>query len=306
MASELAYNPAHGSVAYAALSHQYPYAALDGAPGVTQGQTSSSAQAFSPGNVSQYQGAASGASGGSMQQNGSSFQFTSAPPAPYSRGLAAQQAFQQQQQQSLRHSASPQPPNANSPVHHPTPRTYPMAAPPLPNTPNSANNSNAAPSPISPQSPGAKSREQQRIDVLFDINVELLQEVNKLQNEGKGGAISPQQVQQAREQGKPDTMASEEYIQCLRRVQANLAYLMPKAQTDPAQQAKAPPGPAHMTAPSHMPQLEDKYKTLRELFPGWQGLDNRSAGLSAGPSASSPRPNTQNGMTAPSAGTPTA
>lgn len=297
MASELAYN-APGSVAYPALN-AYPYAALDGSAGVTQGQTNS-AQAFSPGNVSQYQGAASGGSGGSMQQNGSSFQFTSAPPAPYSRSLAQQQAFQQQQ--SLRHSASPQPPNANSPVHHPTPRTYPMAAPPLPNTPNSANNSNAAPSPISPQSPGAKSREQQRIDILFDINVELLQEVNKLQNEGKGGAISPQQVQQAREQGKPDTMASEEYIQCLRRVQANLAYLMPKAQSDPAQQAKAPPGPAHMTAPPHMPQLEDKYKTLRELFPGWQGLDNRSAG----PTASSPRPNTQNGMTAPSGGTPTA
>ncbi|KAI5364208.1 hypothetical protein Slin15195_G098660 [Septoria linicola] len=180
-----------------------------------------------------------------------------------------------------------------------------MAAPPLPNTPNSAHISNAAPSPTSPQSPSASSREQQRSNILLEINIELLQEVNELQAQGKGGAISPQQVQQARSEGRPDTMASEEYIQCLRRVQANLAYLMPKAQTDPSQQAKGPLGPAHMTAPPHMPRLEEKYKTLRDLFPGWQGLDFRQAG--SGPSSASPRPNSQqqNGMTAPFAATPT-
>lgn len=162
-----------------------------------------------------------------------------------------------------------------------------MAAPPLPNTPNSQA---AGQSPGSPQSPGAQSREQQRYDLLLDINTELLLETNRLQKEDKGGHISPQQVQQARSEGKPDRMASEEYIQCLRRSQANLAYLMPKAQSGDV--SKAPPGPAHMTHPPHMPQLEEKYKRLRELFPGWQGLDNRAGP----PNASSPSAG-QNGMT---------
>lgn len=172
--------------------------------------------------------------------------------------------------------------NQNSPVK------YPMAAPPppLPQTPSShqqPSNSDAVPSPGTPLSPGAQSKDQQRIDLLFEINVELLQEVNRLQNEGEGGAISAQQVEQLNRQGKPATMASDKYIHCLRRVQANLAYLMPKAQPDPATQQKAPPGPAHMTPPPHMSQLQEKYERLRELFPDWHGLDHRMPASSSSP-----------------------
>lgn len=215
-------------------------------------------------------------------------------PAPAQQQYA-QQIYQQQQyqQQDHRQSASP---------HAPTPPTkYPMAAPPLPNTPSTqqAPASNAAPSPMSPQSPGSQHREQQRISLIFEINVELLQEVNRLQAEGHGGAISLQQLTQLRNEGKPDKMASDEYIQTLRRVQANIAYLMPKASNDPSgqTQAKAPPGPAHMTPPPHMPQLHPKYEQLRELFPGWPGMDQRPS-----QSSSSPRPNgpnATNGMMPP-------
>lgn len=174
-----------------------------------------------------------------------------------------------------------------------------MAAPPLPQTPGNqqAPVNNTAPSPISPQSPGSQHREQQRISLLFEVNVELLQEVNRLQAEGHGGAISPQQLMQLRNEGKPDKMASDEYIQCLRRVQANLAYLMPKASTDPSGQAKAPPGPAHMTPPPHMSQLQARYEQLRDLFPGWSGLDHRPSQSSSPPRPNGP--NATNGMMPP-------
>lgn len=173
-----------------------------------------------------------------------------------------------------------------------------MAAPPLPNTPTAPPQSASSNTPTSPQSPGSQNREQQRISVLFEINVALLQEVNRLQAEGHGGAISPQMVMQFRNEGKPDKMASDEYIQCLRRVQANLSYLAPKASADASGGASkpGPPGPAHMTAPAHMPQLLPKYEQLRELFPGWTGMDHRLS-----QSSSSPGPNATNGM-----GTPTA
>ncbi|EME81111.1 uncharacterized protein MYCFIDRAFT_215845 [Pseudocercospora fijiensis CIRAD86] len=169
-----------------------------------------------------------------------------------------------------------------------------MAAPPLPQTPvnkSQADNGNAASPPKGPQSPASQSREEQRINLLFEINVELLQEVNRLQAEGKGGAISPQQVAQLKAQGQPAVQASEEYIQCLRRVQANLAYLMPKAQPEQANPAKASQGPAHMTPPPHMPQLQEKYDRLKVLFDGWPGLDARMAASSASPKPQQTGPN---------------
>ncbi|KXS98997.1 hypothetical protein AC578_6139 [Pseudocercospora eumusae] len=177
----------------------------------------------------------------------------------------------------------------------PPPIKYPMAAPQLPHTPvdnqSQVNNGNAASSPKGAQSPASQSREEQRINLLFDINVELLQEVNRLQAEGKGGAISPQQAAQLKAQGQPAVQASEDYIQCLRRVQANLAYLMPKAQPDQANPAKASQGPAHMTPPPHMPQLQDKYDRLKVLFDGWPGLDARMAASSASPKPQQSGPN---------------
>jgi hypothetical protein len=107
-------------------------------------------------------------------------------------------------------------------------------------------------------------------------------------------------------------MASDEYIQCLRRVQANFAYLMPKAQSSSGQstvnEAKQLPGPAHMTPPPHMPQgMKEKYEQLKELFPEWQGLDQRMA---AQQQHSSPRPGAQaggaNGAASSNSTTPTA
>lgn len=166
-----------------------------------------------------------------------------------------------------------------------------MAAPPLPQTPAAVQQSGGtnSGSPKAAQSPGTLAREQKRTELLLDINGELLQEINNLQAQGRGGAVNPQHQQQLRALNMSESMASEEYIQCLRRVQANLAYLMPRA--DAGQASKAPPGPAHMTAPAHMPQLQAKYEQLKELFPGWPGLENRMP-----QNASSPRTNQMNSM----------
>jgi hypothetical protein len=165
-----------------------------------------------------------------------------------------------------------------------------MAAPPLPQTPNAVQHAgaSAAVSPQAPQSPGTQAREQKRVDMLLEINIDLLQEINSLQSQGRGGAMNPQHQLQLRQLNMDDSMAAEEYIQCLRRVQANLAYLAPRA--DAQQAFKAPPGPAHMTPPVHMPQLQSKYEQLRELFPGWAGNDARMA------QAGSPRTSQMNSM----------
>jgi hypothetical protein len=169
-----------------------------------------------------------------------------------------------------------------------------MAAPPLPQTPNAIQyaGASAAVSPQAQQSPGTQAREQKRVDMLLEINIELLQEINSLQAQGRGGAMNPQHQLQLRQLNMDDSMAAEEYIQCLRRVQANLAYLAPRA--DIQQAMKAPPGPAHMTPPAHMPQLQSKYDQLRELFPGWAGNDVRMAQSAGSPGVS--QTNSMNGV----------
>ncbi|KAF2724053.1 hypothetical protein K431DRAFT_218686 [Polychaeton citri CBS 116435] len=167
-----------------------------------------------------------------------------------------------------------------------------MAAPPLPQTPSAGTQpsqgasavGSGAPSPTvgTPQSPAAggnitsSSLEQRRVALLLDINLDLLQEINRLQAQGKGGATSPQHLQQLKSTGQPVAMASEEYIQCMRRVQANMSYLVPLHSGTPA---KKPPGPVHMTPPPHLAaQLAVKYEQLKEAFPGWPGYDHRMSG----------------------------
>ncbi|KAK5124464.1 hypothetical protein LTR85_001681 [Meristemomyces frigidus] len=230
--------------------------------------------------------------------------------APYSQAVPAQESAPHPPQQhgfSHSQSASPQQrlsPNAASQAQaqpkqqtQSPPSRYPMAAPPLPHTPNqhqAASSTASAPSPGTPQTPGSQNREQQRVTLLLDINVELLQEVSRLQSEGKGGAINPQQQAQLKSQGQQMELAADEFVQVLRRIQANLGYLMPKAQND---QQKAPKGPAHMTPPPHMPYLQLRYDQLQELFPEWQGMDRRTSASSASPQSNG----AANGMAAPTA-----
>jgi hypothetical protein len=171
-----------------------------------------------------------------------------------------------------------------------------MAAPPLPNSP--AMNPNAS-TPSTPQTPaGAQNQpsgpEQQRIALLLSINTQLLQESQKLQSEGKGGATNAQQATQMQAAGQPAALASPEYIDVLRHIQANLAYLMPSAQG--GDKSKVPKGPQFMAPPQHMqsgPQYEElrtQYEELKRLFPDWTGYDARAAMQQAPQASASPNP----------------
>lgn len=88
------------------------------------------------------------------------------------------------------------------------------------------------------------TKEENRVTLLMSINEEILSEISRLQSLGQGGAVNPQQALQLRNAGQSDKLASEDYVQLLRRVQGNLAYLMPRAgnQSGGEQSAKVPPG----------------------------------------------------------------
>ncbi|KAK0263853.1 hypothetical protein LTS09_002204 [Friedmanniomyces endolithicus] len=266
----------------AAYPYQQPaqYHALTASQSPAFSAQTRTSQAYLPGPQSGYDGghAAMALTGGAAQ----------AVPAQAPTGPQPQLA---------RHtaSASPQPrpsPHAVSSSQQTPPNNnnkYPMAAPPLPRSPANqqaaaaSQQGSASPSAHpTPQSPGSHSREQQRVALLLDINTDMLHEVNRLQAEGKGGATTPQIQAQMKAAGQPADLASEEYTQVLRRVQANLGYLMPVAQND-AQ--KTPRGPAYMSPPAHMPQLQPKFDQLRELFPDWQGFEPRVSQSSMSPGA---------------------
>ncbi|KAF4549049.1 Hypothetical protein D9617_24g017640 [Elsinoe fawcettii] len=161
-----------------------------------------------------------------------------------------------------------------------SPQKYPMAAPPLPASVRQQSPNSNTSQPSSPQSAAHAAREKERVTLLLDINLELLQEMNKLQAEGKGGAPTPQLAAAQKAQGGSDKLASDEYIQVFYRVSSNITYLynQPDMQLlDPrnagqAPQKKGPPHPPQfMWAPPHMQSLNEKYAALRKLFPGWLG-----------------------------------
>ncbi|KAF2487433.1 hypothetical protein BDY17DRAFT_288959 [Neohortaea acidophila] len=222
------------------------------------------------------------------------------PMQPYAANFPLQQQQQQQQPHPTgRQSAQPRAslsPNATSqhttprPSSSSTPTQYPMAAPPLPQQPAaSAQQSDHVLTPTgnttsTAQSPSLapSTREQQRLALVLEINQDLLAEMARLQSENQGGAISPQQAMQMKQAGQSDKMASDDYIQLLRRLQGNIAYLMPRMGQQMQPDARTLPGPAFMQHPQQLPTLAEKYERLRELFPEWAGNDAKLLAMSAG------------------------
>lgn len=132
--------------------------------------------------------------------------------------------------------------------------------------------------PSQPQSPSAAvspAVEKERIGLMLEINIELLQEIHNLQSQGKGGAQNIQQAEQFRAKGLSDTIATPEYLQTLLRLHANLGYCCAQSDMQTKPGAKAPHPPSYMRAPPSMPSLEPKYARLRQLFPGWVGKDGQ-------------------------------
>ncbi|KAI1924539.1 hypothetical protein LOZ65_003022, partial [Ophidiomyces ophidiicola] len=103
----------------------------------------------------------------------------------------------------------------------------------------------------------AAAREKARVTVLLDINSALLQEVVHLQAAGKAGVANQPTT----------TKASPAYVDCMRRLQANLAYLATIADRAKKAGAHAPAAPAIMTPPPSLPALQPAYAQLNDLFP---------------------------------------
>jgi hypothetical protein len=146
------------------------------------------------------------------------------------------------------------------------------------------------PAPGSPSQAQAAAREKARVTVLLEINTQLLQEVVSLQAQGKAGT-NPNQGQQSptsptsatdpssnltNSPGEPPKSAggtsqakppSQEYAECMRRLQANLSYLAAIADAKKKTNGALPAGPAIMTPPPHLPPMAELYQKLNGLFP---------------------------------------
>lgn len=144
------------------------------------------------------------------------------------------------------------------------------------------------------QSPPSVVREKARVSVLLEINSHLLQEVVSLQAQGKAGgpptSIPQQSPTQEAGAASPTSatdpsnplnnspigptkpagarIPSQEYIECMRRLQANLAYLAAIADAKKKAAGSVPAAPAIMAPPSHLSDVRELYKKLNALFAG--------------------------------------
>ncbi|KAF7872375.1 hypothetical protein EAF04_003296 [Stromatinia cepivora] len=195
------------------------------------------------------------------------------------------------------------PPNPNQ-QHHQTANNSQQGGMSLtPQTPSfppgSRNPENAGTAMGTPLSPGSEVREKERVTVLLDINKEMLKEVMQiiaLQTELKSNKTEDP-AEKAKLETEHKVLASE-YIQCMRRLQSNLAYLAAIADRSHKPAAQVPSHPAVMFAPPLTPKpahtdptsaitnsddpaskaeekhedrgeiLKELYKRLQALYPG--------------------------------------
>jgi hypothetical protein len=164
--------------------------------------------------------------------------------------------------------------------------------------------------PTAGQSPATAAREKARVSALLDINSILLQEVINLQAAGKAGGPPNQQASQdnnpsptsdqATDGAKgPSQKPSLEYVECMRRLQANLAYLATIADRAKKSGGVAPTAPAIMTPPPNMPAVNELYNKLNELFrpsKGAVGTPQPSPQGTPGNSKPSPSPATESAV----------
>ncbi|GAM42532.1 hypothetical protein TCE0_044f16593 [Talaromyces pinophilus] len=130
-----------------------------------------------------------------------------------------------------------------------------------------------------PQSPAAAARERARVTALLDINSALLQELLNLQAAGKSGGApqapstsTPEQSSSPGSATEPASASSDaprkpsqEYVECLKRLQSNLVYL---ASVTDRSKKPVSAAPAILSPPPHMGNLNEQYTKLNELFAG--------------------------------------
>ncbi|KAF2735407.1 hypothetical protein EJ04DRAFT_435054 [Polyplosphaeria fusca] len=181
----------------------------------------------------------------------------------------AQHHLQQQHQQSPTVPSNSQPAMAAAAVSQPQTSQAMQAQTPT------------KPVPQSPVSPAAQARESERYTTLLDINNLLIKELMNLNGQGKAGPIGPT-PQDSKPDGEKPQQATKEYMEALRRLQSNLAFLAQNAEKNHKPNQSIQPGPAIMTAPAAPAELVELYTKLQGLYPGWKGQ--------TGPPKSSPGP----------------
>lgn len=166
----------------------------------------------------------------------------------------------------------PKPPHMN-PSQGPSPVTQPLSQP------ISQSGTQPGTQPGTPaQSPAQAhaqaqmaAREKARVSTLLDINSALLQEVLNLQVAGKVGSASGPDgngsSDGAADPAKANQKPSPEYMECMRRLQANLGYLATIADRAKKSGGVAPQAPGIMSPPPNLPALHELYVKLNELFP---------------------------------------
>lgn len=169
--------------------------------------------------------------------------------------------------------------------------------------------------PVTPVSPQSADRERARVSVLLDINAHLLQEVVSLQLQGKAGATSTQTQQSPiKDSAASPTSATDptnplnqspidpskasggkppspEYVECMRRLQANLSYLAAIADAKKKASGTLPSGPAIMVPPAHLADVTELYKKLNALFPhASQSAVNKAMAIASAQTSKSQAP----------------
>ncbi|KAK7403665.1 hypothetical protein QQX98_010547 [Neonectria punicea] len=150
--------------------------------------------------------------------------------------------------------STPQPPSQGQ---TPTNQQQPSVGVSTPQTPTFSVNQgptvNGGSAGGTPLSPGTESRDKERFALLLDINHELLYESIQIQAtqqelkkehaaEGNGNGNGGE-----KKLTEEETLFQQDYLQCMRRLQANLSYMAALADRKP--EVKAPPCPAYLSAP---------------------------------------------------------
>ncbi|KAI0390967.1 hypothetical protein F5Y17DRAFT_442492 [Xylariaceae sp. FL0594] len=174
-----------------------------------------------------------------------------------------------------------------SPINVQTPQTPTF---PTQSQGNGANGTSAGSTPVSP---GADPRDKERVGIILEINNELLLEAMQIQSTQyiiKKERGNEGNANNGDKKAPEEELLTQDYIQCMRRLQTNLSYLAALADKErkPAQQSQ--PHPLYLKAPTlntnvrlrqaqdgseaktDAPDREETAKYLAELYKKLQAL----------------------------------
>ncbi|RGP75305.1 cyc8-general repressor of transcription [Fusarium sporotrichioides] len=178
---------------------------------------------------------------------------TPQPPSQSQTPTNHQQQQQQQSQPPPLQPQQPQQPQGQMQGQVQQQQQPPSAGLMTPQTPTFSSNQgqamNGSSSAAVPLSPGTESRDKERFALLLDINHELLYESiqiqatqQELKKESAAAGITGD-----KKPSEEEAQLQHDYLQCMRRLQANLSYMAALADRKP--EVKVPPCPAYLNAP---------------------------------------------------------